>query len=513
MKNFFKLTKAVLVFALVLLLCSCSVVKDGLSSVNDISVSGDNIEVQNSEMSNTSQNDDETALNNSSAKNQDTDGEYSQSNRYSQQSNVSSNVSSETKPQSANKSGMPNVNIFAQVASDIYVVGGFCSKATEYISIGGNSTKAFQIKPVSGKDNNYFISQVKINSAGLVEICAKESGKDLSEKISFTVSFDPNRKNSMTLNEYTPVFGLDNRAHSYSAVLAYTKSDFLSSVEKKRAEQKILETVNTAKSVNTEVIYLVVPSSAAVYPETLPNEYKEASGETLYKAFKNIAENSGATVIYPLSTFKAHKDDGNGYKIYSHTDSHWTTYGAYFGVCELMTHIQSRFLVATPRSLADMGFYTTELYGGDSLFSFGDGNGFENYSQAKATNGLTAITGINELTVLYSRKMPTDTLIQITRGKRSIYLTEDNANAQTVSNSNGADLPTAVVVRDSFGRTAYDMINDRFSQVCWLDENDYTTMNQTVLKERPDYLIYIVSERNLLKVMLNNQGVSLCNEK
>ncbi len=512
MKKFLKSIKIFCAITLALLLCSCTVIKDNLSSVNDISVNSDNIKAQNSEMSNTSQSKNETVSDNSSAKNQDIEGEHTQSNRYSWQTDEN-NTYSETTPQSTNKSSIPSVNIFAQVASDIYVVGGVCSKSTEYISIGGNSTKAFQIKPVSGKDNNYFISQVKIDSAGSVEIYAKENGKALSEKISFPVSFDPNRKNSMTLNEYTPIFGLDNRAHSYSAVLAYTKSNFLTSIEKNRAEQNISETVNTAKSVNTEVVYLVVPSSAAVYPETVPDEYKEASGETLYKAFKTIAERSGATVIYPLNTFKSHKDDGNGYKIYSHTDSHWTTYGAYFGVCELMTHIQSRFSAAAPRSLSDMGFYTTELYGGDSLFSFGDGKGFENYSQAKSTNGATHLTGINELTVLYSRKMPTDTLTQITRGKRSIYLTEDNANAQTVFNSDGAGLPTAVVVRDSFGRTAYDMINDRFSQVYWLDENDYTTMNQTVLEKSPDYLIYIVSERNLLKVMLNNQGVSLCNEK
>lgn len=525
MKKHFKAIKIVFVLVLTLSLCSCTVLKDNLSSVGGALT---NETVVNSENSTPMQNGNENDEGNSSVKNQNTDAENSnlnsdyvqnnKNNKYNQNSYTTShyeqndkdNTYSDEKPKNPNASKLPDINIFTQVSSDIYIVGGVCSKSTEYISIGGNSTKAMQIKTVSGKDNNYFISQVKITSSGSVEISAKESGKDLSEKISYPVFIAPNRANSMTISDYSPIFCLDNRSHFYSSVLTYTKSDFISQDEKSYATHNISETVSNAKSVNAEVIYLVVPSSAAVYPETLPEEYKAASGETLYTAFKNIATSSRATVIYPLDVFKSHKNDGEGYKIYSHTDSHWTTYGAYFGVCELMKHIQVNFSAAAPRSIADMGFYTTELYGGDSLFSFGDGRGFENYSQAKLTNGATSVTGINELTVLYSRKMPTDTLTQITRGKRSAYLTEDNANAQTVSNPDGAGLPTAVVVRDSFGRTAYDMVNDRFSKVHWLDENDYTSMNEIVLREKPNYLIYIVSERNLLKVMLNNQGVSLC---
>jgi hypothetical protein len=100
--------------------------------------------------------------------------------------------------------------------------------------------------------------------------------------------------------------------------------------------------------------------------------------------------------------------------------------------------------------------------------------------------------------------MPTDTLSKITRGKKSIYLTKDNEAAQTEVNSKGTGLPTAVVVRDSFGRTAYDMVNDRFSKVTWLAENDYANTITAIQENKPNYVIYIVSERNLLKVLHNS---------
>ena len=112
---------------------------------------------------------------------------------------------------------------------------------------------------------------------------------------------------------------------------------------------------------------------------------------------------------------------------------------------------------------------------------------------------------------MYNLKMPTDTLSTITRGKKSIYLTKDNADKYEFTNKNGSGLPTAVITRDSFGRTAFDMINDRFSKVTWLAENDFGSTISAIEANKPNYVIYIVSERNLYKVMMNNSNMSLTN--
>ena len=200
----------------------------------------------------------------------------------------------------------------------------------------------------------------------------KQSGKELSKKVSLYAIYNAQQPNMQTSTDYQVTFGKDSRIHFYSSLLSYSLSNVVDSNLKNFAKHNMSETVNAAKNVNAEVIYLVVPSSAAVYPETVPDEYKAATGESIYKAFSSIAAQCGAKVIYPLDTMKSHKNDGDGYKIYSHTDSHWTTYGAYWGVYELMNHISAKHPSAKPRSVSDMGFYTTELYGGDSLFSFND---------------------------------------------------------------------------------------------------------------------------------------------
>lgn len=499
MKNYIRVLSLLLALVLTLSLCACNQTTDDSTSSDIIIETEQTVtEVQDDIESN----------------NQVTSDNSSQNQTTTTPSNTSSDnssVPSNTQSVNPNASATPQVTICARVAKDTYIVGGVCSKTTEYISVGGTNVTATKIIPTVGKDNNYFIGQVKVNSITVMEIQAKETGKDLSEKIKKSVSYSSSQKDLMTYSDYQPVFGLNSRGHYYSAILTYTMSNFLTSYEKEYANNNIKETVNAANSVGAEVIYLVVPSSAAVYPETVPSEYKAASGETLYSAFKTIAENSGAKVIYPLDTMKAHKNDGEGYKIYSNTDSHWTTYGAYFGVSELMNYISSKYPSAKPRTVAEMGFYTTELYGGDMLFSFGDDQGFENYSKASFNDGKTEITGIKELTTLYSLKMPTNTLSTITRNKKSVYLTKSNEGASSFTNQNGSGLPSAVIVRDSFARTAYDMVNDRFSKITWLAEGDYTSVIDATYQQNPNYVIYIVSERNLLKVMLNNKDIVLRN--
>ena len=512
MKNVLRGISLVLLFPLILAFCACNPIINNMSSGKVDAVYYETVTIQDGSNSETATSDDESG--NESITDSSNTIAHNSSDINSQQKNETpsekDNNSTTSEVVNPNASAAPQVTLCSQVASNIYVVGGVCSLNTEYINIGGIGVKTDKIIPAKAQSNSYFIAQVQIDYYTTIEIQGKEKGKDLSTKIKKFVTTNTGMKNLMTDNEYMPVFGTDSRMHFYSAILSYTACDFVDSDIKDFAKYNIGETVDAAKSVGAEVIYLVVPSSAAVYPETVPSEYKAASGETLYKAFNSVATAKGAKVIYPIDTMKSHKNDGDGYKIYSHTDSHWTTYGAYFGVYELMNYISGKYPSAKPRTVADMGFYVTELYGGDALFSFGSTSGFENRNLADSNNGITTNTKIKELTTLYSRVMPTSTLNQITRGGKSIYLNKANESKATVKNSSDSTLPTAIVVRDSFGRTAYDMINDRFSRVTWLDEGDYASTVNAIYENEPNYVIYIVSERNLLEVMLNQKDIDLC---
>lgn len=422
----------------------------------------------------------------------------------SSQGNSSSGSSSTV--QNRNLSEKPTITVAAQVANGICVIGGKCAKGTEYVTITGDKANTVTVKPFSAGENDCFIAQVKYSARTTLKITAKQKGKEPSEAAVSTMYHNNLEENYMLRGEYTPVIGKDSQMHFYSALLSYTlSSNSITSDMRTKAYENISDIVSQADSVGAETIFLIIPSSAQIYPETVPDGFNKTTGSSLYEAFNKIATDCGAKVIYPLETMKSHRNDGEGYQIYQHTDSHWSAYGAYWGTYDLFDYISKRFPAAKPRTLTEMGFYTTALYGGDALFNFPKYIGFEDsYNKGVASN-----TKIKELTTLFSLKTPTSTLSKIYNSNVGLYLTEDNASAATVNNPNGAGLPDALIMRDSFGKVSYDLMSDRFSTVYWGEFDNYNLPTEKIKMKQPDYVIYLYSERNLLKIMLNNSYASL----
>lgn len=419
---------------------------------------------------------------------------------------ASSDKSSATNTPS-NKSVSPTVTISTQVANGVCIVGGSCSKETEYVTISGENVEQTTVIPFDGGKQNYYITQVKYSGSTTLNITAKEKGKEASKAITRWVSRYNMKDNYMTESEYDAVVGKNSRIHYYSALLSYTLSaDKVPTYMTPTAHMNISNIVSAARDVGAETIFYIIPSSADIYPETVPDEYKSTPKNRIKDMFTAMATNSGATVIYPLETMKSHANDGVGYQIYQHTDSHWSTYGAYWGTYDLFQHISKKFPAAKPRTVSQMGFYTAELCGGDAFFNFPDNIGFEDPSG----DGRTRVTGIKELTTLYTLKMPTSTLNQVYRGNTALYLTKDNEPSATVINPNGSGLPRAVIMRDSFSKVAYDMVNDRFSEVHWGTFNNYDIPYEYIYSnDPPDYVIYLYSERNLIKVMTGTNSIKI----
>lgn len=407
------------------------------------------------------------------------------------------------------KSNRPAVTLAAQVSDNICIVGGMCSTDTEYVSVWGTGVEETKIVPYAGGSVNYFIGQVKYNQSTTINVSAKAKGKEASDPATRSVSYEFLGQNYMFSGEYSPVIGKNSRMHFYSALLNYSiPSSSVSASMQSMARNNISQIVSAANSVGAETIFLIIPSSAEIYPETVPGEFTKSS-QNLFSVFNNIATSCGAKVIYPINTMKKHTNDGAGYQIYQHTDSHWSTYGAYWGTYDLFNYISQRFPAAKPRTVSEMKFYLTEMYGGDALFNLPGRLGFE----TSWRTGVASKTNIKELTTLYSLKTPTNTLGKIYNDNVGLYLSEYNSSAAIEINPYGEGLPTAVIMRDSFGKVAYDMINDRFKTVYWEEFNNYNLPYNDIVNGKPDYVIYLYSERNLLKLMLNNSGASILNLK
>ncbi|MBE6782066.1 MAG: hypothetical protein E7540_05055 [Ruminococcaceae bacterium] len=404
--------------------------------------------------------------------------------------------------------GSVTVTATATVATGVCVVTGYCSQNTEKIVVSGDNVSTTEFVPFSGKDKKYFMGQVKFTASSGMTFSAVDKGGNKLAYAAEYVYYSPLQSNLMYTGEYVPVFGKNSRIHFYSALLSYSlsTSNFTDSM-KNTAENNIDRIVSVAKNAGAEPIFLIIPTSADIYPETLPSGFSEAKGDRLFDEFKRIAESKGAKVIYPLSTMKAHKNDGVGYQLYQHTDSHWSTYGAYWGTYDLFNYISKKFPKAKPRTLKEMGFYTVEMNGGDALFNLPNGLAFEKDRKS----GLVPNSKIRELTTLYSLEMPTSTLKDVYHSNSALYLSEDNASAAIVGNNKGDGLPTAVIMRDSFGKVSYDMMNDRFKTVYWGEFDNYVFPYDTIVNANPDYVIYMYSERNLLKIMLGNSNATMLN--
>ncbi len=408
---------------------------------------------------------------------------------------------------STSQSEAPTVTLATQVAPDICIVGGSCPKGTEYVTVSGDGVTETQIVPFAGKDSAYFLGQVPFTKSAKISVIAQQKGKAESDEASQYVMYKFMEENYMEKHEYRPVIGTGSRAHFYSAILSYSLStEKLTAQMRSQAKTNISSLVDEASSAGAQTIFLIIPSSAQIYPETVPEAYSKNTGETLYQAFEKIATDAGAKVIYPLETMKNHKNDGEGYQIYQHTDSHWSPYGAYWGTYDMLSYISQTFPSAAPRTVKEMGFYTAELCAGDALFNFPAGIGFESDPHL----GRTSKTGIKELTNLYTLNV--STLNSIYNNKIGLYLTGDNAAAKTEYNKNAQGLPNAVIMRDSFGKVAYDMLSDRFATACWGEFDNYN-LPVGWKDTNPDYVIHLYSERNLLKIMLGNSAASIVNLK
>lgn len=404
-------------------------------------------------------------------------------------------------------SGMPSITVATQVAQGICIVAGTCPKGTEYISVKGLGVTTAKIVPYAGKSYDFYIGQVEFNCSTILEVTAKEKGKAESIGANKYVDFQNINQNYMQAHEYSPVIGLDSRTHFYSALLSHTlSSDMVTDLVRSKAQSSITDLVNKASAVGAETIFLIIPSSAEIYPETVPAGYTKTKGETIFKAFEKIATSTGAKVIYPLETMKKHKNDGDGYQLYQYTDSHWSTYGAYWGTYDLFDYISKTHPAAKPRTVNEMGFYTTELYAGDALFNFPSGIGFD----SNTSTGITSKTGMRELTNLYT--LNTSTLSAVYHNNTGLYLTNANAGAKTVYNKAPTGLPNAVIMRDSFGKVAFDMVSDRFATACWGEFDNYNFPSGWE-NTNPDYVIHLYSERNLFKIMLANSNASIVNFK
>ncbi len=388
----------------------------------------------------------------------------------------SENVSPETE-----KTEPPVISVVSHNDNTKLFICGTCTEGSVIHMRGGVSDLTYT------SDDGHFMGNVELNSDGIntIYVTAEEDGKAESEPYIIDALARTDVTVPQTAGTYNVIVGDNYQCFVQDEVEDFTGANIFSESQIESIQKNVEDKVKFLQSGgrNAELIYLIAPIPMNIYPENVPDEYKQATGITRAQQFEKLATDAGATVINLTDVFMEHKNDE--YKLYHKTDTHWTHYGAYLGYRELMNHIGEKFEDAKPRPIEDFEFYKERVMGGDMPINLGISPEYmiENCTFAR-----------------YNFESKYDINIYFEGTNRL-----DNALMQnpiiTKNEDSSKNLPRAYIFRDSYGTNPFVMISDRFSEISWQGMWGYNFDKGSIADFNPDYVIYIITERDIRDIL------------
>jgi len=328
-----------------------------------------------------------------------------------------------------------------------------------------------------------------------VELTVQVSGKEDSEALSYNAV-----PKSVSAEQWALIAGADYQFHIQYTLADYLRTNSYSASALESIRQRLESRLESIRSVSpeTEVLYLLVPSPATVYPESMPSEYKPQDKPSRLEQVTALLEDVGVHTFDLTALFEAHKSDE--YKLYWKTDSHWTDYGAYLAYEALFDYISEAFPAAAPRQFSEFTWQEDYYYGGDISHYL------EYYNVNNVKNGVYygSTPLMREYNVLRvpAFSVPSQILRSVDRYKTDHILTYDIAAVQygKTIQTNRPELPSAIIHRDSYSGQMYDILAERLDTTVYKSMWDYTVNLSQIKQMQPDYIIYLVAERNIGEV-------------
>lgn len=378
---------------------------------------------------------------------------------------------------SDNPSELPELTFTSHSGENTVVMGGKCVQdAKIHIRSSDNS-----IEKTFSTDYTDWCVEIEIPS-GITNLLLtqEESGKGESEQIIVTVQ--PRPGFSLADQGVCQVaFGDKMQGHFFGQLEDWCGTNILSDNQVEGVQKRIKSKVDYLAGRDCKLVYLIITNPMEIYPETAPERFVRSDKDiSRTEQFEKAARAAGATVIDAREILEEHRDDI--YKIYNKTDSHWTSYGAYWGYKILMDEIGKDYEAAKPLPIdGNFEFYNKESMSGDMMVHL------QLQNSLLHENG----TFVKWLTKAVSNP---DVYV-----KGSVQLDFSPVqDTQTVSNRLDPEgKPTAMIVRDSFSTNIYGYVNNSFSEVYWQNMWNYKFDKDYIENTNPDYYIYIVAERNI----------------
>ena len=355
---------------------------------------------------------------------------------------------------------MPTVFGCTRLYDNSYVILGHCVEGA-VIYYEANGTKYS-----TGSDHGWFSARIKYRSSyEKVRLWAQ-----LGDAVSPVKEFLAQPK-SVGSDKWDIIAGKDYQFH-----LDYTLQDYLHTNLYTQSQMNALVSTlkNRGERTDAEIIYIVVPSPASVYPETMPDVYAEQQNGDVskYDQLMEVLENAGVTYINVKELFAQHKDDG--YKLYWKTDSHWSEYGAYLVYKELFDHISQKFPQSSPRAFDEFEWKEGTFRGGDMAYYLEyDDEVMSEYNVARIP--------------LFDMPRSISQVRRYVSESKLTYDSDTMPAARTISTG----------MRDSYSTQIYDILAERFDKTVYKSMWSFSFNAQEVKSAGVDYVIYILTERNI----------------
>ena len=372
------------------------------------------------------------------------------------------------------------MTVTSHSAPDRVVLGGTCAPGAKIHVEGGIRDYVF------GTDYSSWLVEVEIRQSGesLLKIRQELDGK-MSVPLTVEVPYDK----SVDFSDhgiYAALMGDNFQGHFVQQLDDWMGTNLLDDTALTKLTKSLKDKADFCESVGTQLIYMIVPNQCLIYPENMPDRYERSTADhTLLDQFTAAAKETGAIVLDMYPVMEEHKNDE--FKIYHKTDSHWTDYGAYWGYHTLMTEIAKTYPDAAPLSIdGNLRFYTKEVEAGDMMTHF------------EIPNALISETAtFAEWLVDYPNR---PNIYVENRCEIDNHLVAKN-QVITNPNADGKNLPSAMIIRDSFSFNAFAYFNQSFSEIHWNYTWDYKFKKVDIKKAKVDYLIYLISEKSLSSIL------------
>lgn len=382
----------------------------------------------------------------------------------------------------------------AQAAEDGFSLTVTAHSAPTRVVLGGRCAVGAKIHIEGGIRDYVFGTDY---TSWMVEVDIKETGEsllyirqELDGRMSVPLTVEVEKNNAADLShhgDFVPSMGDHFQGLFRQQLADWMGTNLLSEREKENVSKAVKEKVRFCEYNDIELIYMVVPNQCLLYPEIMPEDRfpRSASDVTLLDQFTEIATEAGATVLDVYSVFEEHKYDE--FKLFHKTDSHWTEYGAYWGYHTLMTEVAKKFPDAAPLEIeGNLRFYTKEVESGDMMTYFGVPNHL-----------------VPETATFVEWLIDCPNRIEFYKPNRCENENSVISKDRVVTNPNAKDknLPRVMFIRDSYSFGIHSFINQSFSKIFWNYTWDYQFRKSDIKKADVDYLVYLISEKNMRSIL------------